>query len=101
MASNMSAIRYFVKRYLPPSVPYSAASTSPLAILRKRTGYSLSKCKAALVESDNDVESAEVKLKEQAQREGWIKSDQSRATTQGVIGTLVDGKRATMVEVSI
>lgn len=80
------------------SSSYSVAS-SPLALLRKRTGYQISKCKEALVRSNNDLGLAEEWLKEQAKREGWMKSDQSRDTKQGVIGAYVDGKAATMLEV--
>lgn len=73
---------------------------SPLAALRRKTGYPLSKCKEALVRHGNDLETAEKWLREQAQREGWAKSDQGRPTQEGVIATLVWGNTATMMEVS-
>ncbi|XP_019853490.1 PREDICTED: elongation factor Ts, mitochondrial-like [Amphimedon queenslandica] len=79
---------------------YSSVSSSPLAVLRKKTGYQLSKCKEALSLHNNDLSLAEEWLKEQARKEGWIKADLPRATTQGVIAACVDGNAATMLEVN-
>ena len=78
---------------------YSSVSSSPLALLRKKTGYQLSKCKEALSLHNSDLSLAEEWLKEQAKKEGWIKADLPRATTQGVIAAYVDGNAATMLEV--
>ena len=52
----------------------SSFLNSALATLRKNTGYSLSICKKALSESNNDVQEAEKWLKEQAQAQGWAKA---------------------------
>ena len=78
---------------------YSSVSSSPLAVLRKKTGYQLSKCKEALSLHNSDLSLAEEWLREQARKEGWIKADLPRATTQGVIAACVDGNAATMLEV--
>ena len=85
--------------------PYSStatkASQSPLAVLRRKTGYPFSKCKEALTKHDNDVASAESYLKEQAQKEGWAKAEKvkGRVAKQGMIGVLVKDNKGVMVEV--
>ena len=80
----------------------STKPQSPLASLRKRTGFSISKCKEALVKHENDLLAAEKWLHETARKEGWARAEQlsGRATQQGLIGALVRGNRAAMVEVS-
>lgn len=83
-------------------------STSPLlpasalAQLRKKTGYSLSICKKALGESENDVAVAEKWLQEQAQALGLAKASklQGRNTSQGLVGVRVQGGLAALVEVN-
>jgi len=71
-----------------------------LAKLRKKTGYSLSICKKALEESEQDVSQAEAWLKSQAQAHGWAKAQklEGRNTTQGLLGVQLAGDRAAMVE---
>ena len=79
----------------------SSAPKSNLAKLRQRTGFPISKCKDALTRHSNELEAAEKWLYEQAQKEGWAKVEklQGRAASQGLIGLLLRGKQAAMVEV--
>merc|ERR1719180_645333 len=81
------------------SVPSPA---SALATLRKNTGYSLSICKKALAETENDVSAAEQWLKDQAQAQGWAKAQklQGRNTSQGLPGVLVRDQTAAMVQLN-
>lgn len=81
------------------SVPSPA---SALATLRKNTGYSLSICKKALAETENDVGAAEQWLRDQAQAQGWAKAQklQGRNTSQGLLGVLLTANTAAMVEVN-
>jgi len=51
-----------------------AVAKSDLAKLRKKTGYSLSICKKALGETNQDLGLAEKWLKDQAQAQGWAKA---------------------------
>jgi len=85
-------------------VPFAAASAakSHLAKLRKKTGYSLSICKKALSETNNDLAEAEVWLKGQAQAQGWAKAQklQGRNTSQGLIGLTIQGNKAAVVELN-
>jgi len=77
---------------------------SALAQLRKKTGYSLSFCKKALAENDQDLAKAKAWLEEQAQAQGWNKANklEGRNTTQGLIGLQVTqcGSAAAMVELN-
>ena len=86
-------------RHLKLCTSASAKKLSPLAALRKKTGYSLSKCKEALVKYDNDMTLAETWLRDQARIEGWTKADQGRPTQEGVVAALVRGNKAAMIEV--
>jgi len=80
----------------------SSFNQSALATLRKNTGYSLSICKKALSENNNDVGAAEKWLKDQAQAQGWAKAQklQGRNTSQGLLGVLIRSQTAAMVEVN-
>ena len=81
----------------------SSSAKSELAKLRQRTGFPIGKCKDALARHSNDLEAAEKWLYEQAQKEGWAKVEKwstSRSASQGLIGMLVRGDKAAMVEVS-
>lgn len=51
----------------------------------------------------NDLLTAEKWLHETAQREGWARAEQlsGRMTRQGLIGAVVQGNHAAMVEVSV
>lgn len=75
---------------------------SPLAELRKRTGYTFANCKKALELNQNDVVAAEKWLNDQAQSMGWTKATKvaDRVTTQGLIGVLIRGNRGAMVELN-
>ena len=81
---------------------YSSVATSRLAILRKKTGFPIVKCKEALSNSADDVDQAEKWLYERAQAEGWAKVDKlkDRTASQGLIGLLMKGNKAAMLEVS-
>lgn len=80
----------------------SNSSKSDLAAIRKKTGYSLSICKKALSENNNDLKLAEEWLKEQAQAQGWAKAQklQGRNTSQGLVGVRVKGDIAAVVELN-
>ncbi|XP_030383338.1 elongation factor Ts, mitochondrial [Scaptodrosophila lebanonensis] len=75
---------------------------SALAALRKKTGYTFANCKKALELHNNDINLAEKWLHEQAQSLGWTKATKvaDRATTQGLIGVLINGNRGAMVELN-
>ena len=77
------------------------ASSSPLAALRKRTGFPLLKCKEALGFCNNEVDAAERWLQEKAVEEGWQKAEQlsGREAKQGYLGAVVLGKKAAVIEV--
>jgi len=79
-----------------------AKKTSPLAELRKKSGYSLTLCKDALAKNENDVARAFQWLDEQAQAQGWNKAGklEGRTTTQGLIGIQVKDNSAVMVELN-
>jgi len=78
---------------------------SPLAELRKKSGYGLSLCKDALAKNENDVAKALQWLDEQAQAKGWDKANklEGRTTAQGLIGIQVlddSNNSAVMVELN-
>lgn len=72
-----------------------------MAVLRKKTGYSIGNCKKALEISNNDVKLAEKWLIEEAQKQGWAKATmlQGRSANQGLIGLHIQKKSAAIVEV--
>ncbi len=80
---------------------YSSAAKSQLAVLRKKTGFPLGKCKEALSSTKDSLEAAEEWLYSQAKTEGWAKVEKlkGRAAKQGLIGLLIRENRAAMVEV--
>ncbi|XP_071488554.1 elongation factor Ts, mitochondrial-like [Diadema antillarum] len=98
------AVRHLHTSSLLKLVAATAVSSSKanLAKLRKKTGFSFVNCRKALEKFDNDVEKAEVWLREQAQKEGWSKATklQGRVTAQGLIGVLCQDNAAVMVEVN-
>jgi len=75
---------------------------SPLAALRRKTGYSLINCKKALDLHSNDLAKAEHWLREQAQALGWARATklQGRTTPQGIIGVLIQNNIGAMIEVN-
>ena len=77
------------------------AAKSPLAALRKKTGFPISKCREALSLHSDKLEEAEKWLQEQAREEGWAKAEKlrGRATKQGHIGVLLEQRKAAIVEV--
>ena len=81
----------------------SSTAKSELAKLRRRTGFPIGKCKDALTRHGNDLETAEKWLHEQAKKEGWARVEklQNRSANQGLIGMIVRGNQAAMVEVRL
>ena len=94
---------WMISRYVSSlsSLASSTVRKSPLAVLRRRTGYPIGKCKDALQRHNNDVGLAERWMKKQALKEGWAKAEQlaERATRQGLIGAVARENRAAIVEV--
>jgi len=84
------------------SLHTSPPASGALATLRKNTGYSLSICKKALSETNQDVAEAERWLREQAQAQGWAKAQklQGRNTSQGLLGVLLSGQSAALVQLN-
>jgi len=87
-----------------PPVKKEKVGISVLGKLRKQTGYSLSLCKKALNNCDQDLEKAKQWLEEQAQAQGWSKANklEGRNTKQGLIGACLssDERTATLVELN-
>lgn len=81
---------------------YSSVATSRLAVLRKNTGFPLSKCKEALLKNSEKLEEAEKWLYRNAQAEGWAKVEKLKGRTarQGLVGLLIRDNKAAMLEVS-
>ena len=85
----------------------AAKSQSSLAILRKKTGFAIGKCREALTKHNENIEAAERWLYAEAQKEGWAKVEKlkDRAAHQGLIGILVERNnnenKAVMVEVCL
>ncbi|CAF1403063.1 unnamed protein product [Rotaria sp. Silwood1] len=90
-----------VPRYLSQSA-VASNSPSPLSVLRKKTGYSLSHCRTALQQFNDNLEQAEAWLHQRAQAEGWSRATklQSRAASQGLIGIITNANAAAMVEIN-
>ena len=82
---------------------YSSAAKSQLALLRRKTGFPLGKCREALLSNNDDLEVAEKWLYSRAQAEGWAKLGQlkDRTASQGLIGMLIRDNKAAMVEVRV
>ena len=72
-----------------------------LEILRKETGYPVTKCHLALKNSNNDVAVAKEWLAEKAKKEGWTKAQEksNRSTNQGLVGVVKQENFASLVEV--
>ena len=87
---------------LAQSAVASNSSSSPLSVLRKKTGYSLSHCRTALQQFNDNLEQAEAWLHQRAQTEGWSRATklQSRAASQGLVGLVTKGTSAAMVEIN-
>ncbi|KAJ8926981.1 hypothetical protein NQ314_020606 [Rhamnusium bicolor] len=91
-----------VTRFFHKAVTNPAAEKSLLAALRKKTGYTFVNCKKALEMHNNDLNQAEVWLKQQAQELGWSKATklEGRQTTQGLVGVVVNNEDGVLVEVN-
>ncbi|XP_074658122.1 elongation factor Ts, mitochondrial-like [Tubulanus polymorphus] len=81
---------------------YLTADKASLSKLRKRTGYPFINCRKALDRFENDVDKAEEWLRAEAQKEGWAKATklQHRAMSNGLIGLIVEGDAASIVELN-
>lgn len=104
ISEDMLIWRRFIHTSIPRYLAQSAVapkSSSPLSTLRKKTGYSLSHCRAALQQFNDNLEQAEAWLHQRAQAEGWSRATklQSRAASQGLIGIINNADSAVMVEV--
>ncbi|KAK9879526.1 hypothetical protein WA026_006596 [Henosepilachna vigintioctopunctata] len=89
-------------RFYHSSKQLFGAEKSSLAVLRKKTGYTIANCKKALQLNDNDLGQAEKWLKDQAQIMGWKKATklEGRLTSQGLIGVAIKDSCAAMIELS-
>ena len=76
---------------------------SLLSQLRRETGFGFAKCKESLQLNSNDFKAAVAWLEAEAEKQGWEKATklQERAVSEGLVGVLVDGNNAAMVEVVI
>ena len=59
--------------------------------LRELTGAGMMDCKRALQETDGDLDAARTLLREKGMAQAGKRAD--RATTEGLVGTIVDGRR--------
>jgi len=73
-----------------------------LSKLRKETGFAFAKCMESLQLNNNDYNAAVTWLEAESAKQGWEKATklQGRAASEGLVGVLVDGNHAAMVEVS-
>ena len=71
--------------------------------LRKKTGFSFTKCNDAMKLHNNDLEKAEEWLYKQAEKEGWAKAKklEGRSTSQGLVGVLSAQNHVALVEVRL
>lgn len=89
------------------SSPAANKAKSPLAILRKKTGLPIGKCREALTKFNENLDQAEGWLQSEAEKEGWAKVEKlkERSATQGLIGMLIKRSnredQAMMIEVAI
>ena len=63
--------------------------------LREQTGAGMMDCKRALVETGGDLEAARTLLREKGMAAAGKRAD--RATTEGLVGVIVDGETASIV----
>lgn len=84
------------------SIFTSTSVFSNLSKLRRKTGYPLSSCKAALAKFNDDVDLANKWLDEQAQKEGWTKAEKlkDRKVSQGLLGLLKEKNSIAVVELN-
>ena len=63
--------------------------------LRELTGAGMMDCKRALQETDGDLEAARTLLREKGMAQAGKRAD--RATTEGLVGSIIDGRVGTIV----
>jgi elongation factor Ts len=82
----------------------SAATDSPMARLRRKTGYAFTLCRKALEIHSQDIEKAEQWLRAEAAKQGWERAQRvsQRATADGLIGVFrsADKRMAAMLEIN-
>lgn len=102
-SSVLPSLRMFSRAYLPASFARLASTqASPLARLRKATGYPIGKCKKALELNSGDIEKSEQWLHAEARKGGWSRmvNLRSHPATQGLVGICTQNNSAAMVEVN-
>ncbi|XP_054164205.1 elongation factor Ts, mitochondrial-like [Oppia nitens] len=74
-----------------------ASTDSPMATLRRRTGYAFSLCRQALELHGQDLTRAEQWLKAEAAKQGWERAQRvaQRATGDGLVGVLTQTSTTT------
>ena len=82
---------------------YGTIVASKLGTLRKRTGFPIGKCKEALSSNSDDLDKAEKWLQDRSQAEGWAKVEKlkDRHASQGLVGLILKGNKAAMLEVGL
>jgi elongation factor Ts len=73
----------------------SEISASLVKELRELTGAGMMDCKRALQETEGDLDAARTLLREKGMAQAGKRAD--RATTEGLVGTIVDGGTCTIV----
>ncbi|KAI3379079.1 hypothetical protein SNEBB_009496 [Seison nebaliae] len=73
-----------------------------LSVLRKKTGFSMKKCRDALVQFDDDIYKAESWLIEQATSEGWSKATklENKKTGSGIVAVFSHGNTSALLELN-
>ena len=66
--------------------------------LREKTGIGMMECKAALIESNGNIDSAIQYLRKKGLASAEKKA--SRTATEGLVGIYLDEKKASMVEIN-
>jgi len=80
-----------------------SVSKEALVNLRKKTGYSYSNCRKALLEfGEDNLVKAEKWLKEAARKEGWAKVEKlgGRQASQGLIAVACEGNVVSLLELN-
>jgi elongation factor Ts len=76
----------------------AAITAAAVKELRETTGAGMMDCKAALVETDGDMQAAIDYLRTKGLARAAKKA--SRVAAEGLVGTVADGKQAAMIELN-
>ncbi|UYV78245.1 TSFM [Cordylochernes scorpioides] len=102
LAGRCGSLRLLWSRFLGSRYLAAAVEKAALSALRKKTGYSFINCKKALEKYENNIEKAEVWLREEVQKEGWAKVSKmkDRTAAKGLIAVnyLPDQSAGAIVE---